>query len=123
LSNHNDAPIIDVIIPAYNEEQSIAYVVKDIPKSLVRHILVCNNGSTDNTAVVAENEGAIVLEEPKSGYGSACLKGINHIKNAKTKPDIAVFIDGDYSDYPEQMEELIKPIVNDNYDLVSGRVL
>ena len=72
-------PIVDVIIPAYNEEGSIGKVVHDIPKELVRHIIVCNNGSKDKTKEVAESEGAIVVDEPKSGYGSACLAGMSYI--------------------------------------------
>ena len=73
-------PIIDVIIPAYNEEESIGKVVADIPKELVRDILVCNNASTDNTKSVALAGGAIVLDQPLKGYGNACLKGIEYLK-------------------------------------------
>jgi len=71
-------PIIDVIIPAYNEEESIGKVVADIPKELVRDILVCNNASTDNTKAVATAGGAIVLDQPLKGYGNACLKVIEY---------------------------------------------
>jgi len=115
-------PVIDVIIPAYNEEQSIGNVLRDIPKALVRDILVCNNASTDSTASVAKAAGAIVLDQPKKGYGSACLKGIEYLtsKNPEDQPDIVVFLDGDYSDHPEEMHLLIRPIINDNMDMVIG---
>jgi glycosyltransferase involved in cell wall biosynthesis len=112
--------IIDVIIPAFNEEDSISKVINDIPKGLVRNILVCNNASTDNTKVNAESAGAIVLDQPEIGYGNACLKGMEFLALSEVKPDIVVFLDGDYSDHPEQMPELVKPIINENYDLVIG---
>ncbi len=113
-------PIVDVIIPAYNEESSIGHVVRDIPKDLVREIIVCNNASTDQTAEIATEAGATVILAPKMGYGSACLQGIAHIRNKSIKPDIVVFVDGDYSDHPEQMPMLIEPIVNDDMDMVIG---
>lgn len=110
---------ISVIIPAFNEEQAIGKVIKDIPKS-VQEIIVVNNGSIDNTALVAQKAGATVLTEPRKGYGYACLKGIEHIGKQSEKTDIVVFLDGDYSDYPEELSKLIKPIVNDNIDFVIG---
>jgi len=113
-------PVIDIIIPAYNEEASIGLVLKDIPKSLVRSIIVCDNASTDNTAAVAREGGAIVLHQPKIGYGSACLKGIEYLRASRKTPDIVVFLDGDYSDHPEEMTDLIKPILERNADLVIG---
>ncbi|WP_235296744.1 glycosyltransferase family 2 protein [Portibacter marinus] len=111
-------PIIDVIIPAYNEEASIAHVIKDIPKYLVRNIIVCENNSTDRTAEVASEAGAIVVSEPEKGYGNACLKGMAYIESLESNPDIVVFLDGDYSDYPEQMPELVRPIINDGMHMV-----
>lgn len=113
-------PIIDVIIPAFNEENSVGNVVKDIPKNLVREIIVVNNNSTDKTAVNATNAGALVLEEKRMGYGNACLKGIEHITQKETKPNIVVFLDADYSDYPEEMIDLITPIINGDMDMVIG---
>ncbi|MEN0006819.1 MAG: glycosyltransferase family 2 protein [Bacteroidota bacterium] len=118
--------VIDLIIPAYNEEQSIGLVVKDIPKDWVRDILVCNNASTDRTAEVAQANGAIVLHQPQKGYGSACLKGIEYINQrpAHEQPDIIVFLDGDYSDHPEELPKIVQPILKDGMDLVIGsRVL
>lgn len=112
--------VIDVIIPAFNEEGSIRKVLTDIPKNLVREVVVINNNSTDRTAENAKAAGATVLEEPRKGYGWACLKGMDHISRKEIKPDIIVFLDGDYSDHPEEMEKLVKPIVEDNVDLVIG---
>jgi glycosyltransferase involved in cell wall biosynthesis len=112
--------IVDVLIPAYNEEKSIAKVINDIPKEWVREIVVVNNNSTDNTETVAKSAGATVLKDVRQGYGSACLFGINYLKNKTSPPDILVFLDGDYSDYPEQMIRLIQSITEDGLDMVIG---
>lgn len=112
---------IFIIIPAINEEQSIAKVINDIPKKTVTEIIVVDNGSSDNTISEAESAGATVLKENERGYGAACLKGIQYINNKKTdSDDIIVFLDGDYSDYPGQMTKVIKPITEENYDMVIG---
>ena len=113
-------PVVDVVIPVYNEEDSIGLVLDDIPSDLVRDVIVCNNGSRDRTAEVAAAKGATVVTEPRKGYGSACLKGLEHIRLKDIRPDIVVFIDGDYSDYPEEMSALIKPIIHEEADLVIG---
>ncbi|MFD2037313.1 glycosyltransferase family 2 protein [Belliella marina] len=110
---------IDVIIPAFNEENSIGKVINDIPE-LVRNVVVVNNRSTDQTREIAQNAGAIVLDEPQMGYGKACLTGMDFISKQEELPDILVFLDGDYSDYPEQLLDLIKPIMEGNYDMVIG---
>ena len=112
--------IVDVIIPVYNEEDSIGKVISEIPDTIVRNVVVCNNGSKDRTAAVAEAHGAIVVHQPEKGYGNACLKGMEYIANLDIKPDIIVFLDGDYSDYPSEMVDLIKPIVAENVDMVIG---
>lgn len=106
-----------VIIPAFNEEESLPSVIKDIP-SFVDEIIVTDNGSTDNTFEVAKRCGATVLKESEKGYGAACLKAIDYIKDKSY--DIVVFLDGDYSDFPEEMNLVIEPIINDDYDLVIG---
>ncbi len=116
--------IIDIIIPAYNEEAAIGAVVDSIPKAWVRHIIVCNNSSSDKTAAVAAKHGATVVHQPMPGYGNACLKGMAHIAALEVKPDIVVFLDGDHSDHPEQLPLLVQPILDDAVDLVIGsRVL
>ena len=109
-----------VIIPALNEERSIAQVIGDIPRDLVTEIVVVDNGSTDSTARIASGCGATVVNEGRKGYGQACLAGINHIKNSSYTPDIIVFLDGDYSDYPGEMKNLVSPVTEDGYDLVIG---
>ncbi len=111
---------ISVIIPAYNEEGSIGKVVNDIPKEIVRDIIVANNNSKDNTAEVAAAAGAIVLTENRQGYGYACLKGMEYLQNLDIKPDIVVFLDGDYSDYPEEISLVIAPILENGMDMVIG---
>jgi len=107
---------ISVIIPAFNEQQSIGMVIRAIPKQLAGEIIVVDNGSTDGTAAVACSEGARVVREPQRGYGAACLAGIA----AAGTPDIIVFLDGDYSDYPEEMEMLVAPIISNRADFVIG---
>ena len=116
--------IIKVIIPAYNEEDSIANVINDIP-SIVDEIIVISNNSTDKTEENALKAGATVLQESRKGYGYACLKGMEYIASTslsdqEEKPDIIVFLDGDYSDYPEQLTELVAPIINNDKDFVIG---
>lgn len=110
---------IKIIIPAHNEEKAIGHVIVAIPK-IVNEIIVISNNSTDNTIKVAKNAGATVLSENKMGYGYACLKGLEYIASQEIKPDIVVFLDGDYSDYPEELTQLIAPIVNQNIDFVIG---
>jgi glycosyltransferase involved in cell wall biosynthesis len=115
---HNP-PIIDVIIPAYNEEQSISKVIVEIP-DFVRHVVVADNNSTDRTGEAARSKGAVVVFEPQKGYGKACLAAMDWIKSQDMQPDIVVFLDGDYSDYPEEMRELLLPILDDKVDMVIG---
>lgn len=110
---------VNVIIPALNESAAISKVIGDIP-DFVQEIIVVDNGSTDTTAEMAKNAGATVLHESKKGYGHACLKGLDYLKNLNKKTDIVVFLDGDYSDYPEQMSDVIAPITDNNMDFVLG---
>jgi glycosyltransferase involved in cell wall biosynthesis len=110
---------IKVIIPAFNEEKAIAHVIKEIPSS-VSEIIIISNNSTDDTIKVATAAGATVLSENRKGYGYACLKGMEYISNQEIKPDIVVFLDGDYSDYPEELTQLIAPILQENIDFVVG---
>ncbi len=116
--------IIKVIIPAFNEENGIRAVLAEIPSVLINEVIVVNNASTDNTELIARQWGATVLREPVPGYGRACLKGMDYIKQQIPLPDIIVFLDADHSDYPEEIPELLRPIVADHADLVIGsRVL
>ncbi len=114
------SPSILVIIPAFNEENSVGSVVRDIPAGLTNEIVVVNNNSNDQTAVEAARAGATVLNEPVQGYGRACLRGIAYARNRQQRPDIIVFIDADYSDYPGEMTQVVGPILTGDADLVIG---
>jgi glycosyltransferase involved in cell wall biosynthesis len=111
--------MIWVIIPAFNEEKSIGLVLSDLPRE-VDEIVVIDNGSTDETAAEAEKGEATVLYEPRKGYGFACLTGIEHLKAKANQGDIVVFLDGDYSDYPEELTALITPILQQKALFVLG---
>ncbi|SKB46131.1 Glycosyl transferase family 2 [Salegentibacter holothuriorum] len=111
--------VIKVIIPAYNEEESIAKVIAEIPE-IVQEVIVVSNNSTDATEKNAQNAGATVLRENRKGYGYACLKGMDYISKQENKPGIIVFLDGDYSDFPAELIKIINPIIKENKDLVIG---
>ena len=110
---------IKVIIPAFNEADSIAKVIGDIP-NLVDEVIVVSNYSSDETEVVAKKAGATVLSEDRRGYGYACLKGMDYLAQQSTQPDIVVFLDGDYSDFPEELSKIVAPIIENNIDFVIG---
>ncbi|NQY04683.1 MAG: glycosyltransferase family 2 protein [Flavobacteriaceae bacterium] len=110
---------IKVIIPAYNEEESIGKVITEIP-DIVEEVIVVNNNSTDQTVQVATEAGATVLTETRKGYGFACLKGLDYIAEFDEKPEIIVFLDGDYSDYPEELTKIVAPILEKDIDFVVG---
>lgn len=111
---------ICVIIPAFNEAKSIGKVIGDIPDELVREVVVVNNASNDETVLRAEQAGATVIDEPRRGYGYACLKGIDYLKKMEVPPDIVVFLDADYSDSPNEMDRVVQPIIKRNIDMVIG---
>jgi glycosyltransferase involved in cell wall biosynthesis len=113
-------PEIVVVIPALNEESAISNVLAHIPRDVAAEIVVVDNNSSDATAKIAHKFGATVVSETRQGYGYACLKGIEYIMSRCPKADIVVFLDADYSDYPEEITELIKPIIEQNYDMVLG---
>lgn len=115
-------PRIDVLIPAWNEEKALPLVLAHLPKDWVRNMLVCDNGSTDQTAEVAQAAGAIVISQPARGYGNACLAGMRYLMEmpASEQPEIVVFIDGDYSDFPEELPQIVQPILEDGKDMVIG---
>ena len=108
---------ISVIIPALNEEESIGQVLNDIPGEIVEEVIVVDNGSNDNTVTVAKSLGASVIREPLKGYGAACLRGISILKQ---DTDIVVFLDADYSDYPQDLPAVVKPIVTGKAEMVIG---
>lgn len=117
--NEGSQQHIILIIPAFNEEDAISHVIAEVPSS-VAEIIVVNNNSTDNTVAVAKAAGATVLTENRKGYGYACLKAIDYIATKENTPDIVAFIDGDYSDYPEELTKIVAPITNEDIDFVIG---
>ncbi len=109
---------IAVVIPALNEERALPSVLAEIPRPPVGRVVVADNGSTDRTAELARAAGAEVVWEPRRGYGAACLAALRHL--AEQPPEIVVFLDGDYSDHPAELPELIAPIEQGRADMVIG---
>lgn len=115
VANANSRPSVTVVIPAFNEEKSIAHVLRDIPRAWADEVIVVDNDSTDATAPLARASGAVVIAQPERGYGAACLAGIAALSD---DCDIVVFLDADYSDFPEELEKLVAPLLEDKADLV-----
>jgi glycosyltransferase involved in cell wall biosynthesis len=129
------APTVDIVIPALNEESSLPLVLADLaplaaaagppnpPGPRVRRVVVADNGSTDGTARVAREAGAVVVPAPRKGYGSACLAGLAWLRE-HDPPDVVCFLDADYSDHPDELPRVVGPILAGEADLVIGsRVL
>lgn len=116
------APRIGVLIPAYNEARSIGLVLAEIPAGLAQEVVVVDNASTDGTAAAARAGGATVVAEPRPGYGAACLAGLAYYaaQPAHQRPEILVFLDGDHSDYPEEMPRLLAQLRTGGADMVIG---
>ncbi len=113
-------PAIDVVIPALDEAEALPRVLGDLPGAMLRNVVVVDNGSTDGTPAAAAAAGATVVHEPRRGYGSACLAGLEWIRSGGDPPDIVVFLDGDYSDHPDELPALVGPIADGRADLVVG---
>ncbi len=115
-------PRIVVLIPAYNEEDALPFVLAAIPKQWVRQIIVCDNGSTDRTAEIARLMGATVVKASRRGYGSACLAGIDYLQRqpAENQPEVVVFLDADGADDPNDLPKVADPVLKGNQDLVIG---
>jgi len=113
---------IYVIIPAFDEERSIEHVLEDLPRDFLEEVIVVDNNSKDATAEKARSKGATVLHETEQGYGAACLKGLSYVRAKHPLPEktIIAFLDGDYSDYPEQIYRVVKPIVSGQSEMVIG---
>jgi len=112
-------PIVDVAIPAFNEEDSLPLVLRALAGTGVRRIVVADNNSTDGTARSAREGGAVVVEARRQGYGSACLAALDYLRQG-SPPDIVVFVDADYSDSPQELPQLVAPIAKNVADLVIG---
>ena len=104
---------MSVVIPTHNEAQSISHVLADLPADIVTEVLVVDSNSTDGTPEIASKMGARVLHEPRRGYGRACLTGLA----AANGPDVVVFLDGDYSDRPNELPLLLTPIIDGRADI------
>ena len=107
---------VSVIIPTHNEAQAIERVLADLPRDLVTEVIVVDSNSTDGTPGIAARMGARVLQEPRRGYGRACLTGMA----AANSPDLVVFLDGDYSDRPSELPILLAPIMEERADITLG---
>jgi len=107
---------VSVIIPTHNEAGAISRVLADLPANLVNEVIVVDSNSTDGTPEVAARMGARVIPEPRSGYGRACLTGLAHA----SAPDVVVFLDGDYSDRPAELPQLLAPIADGRADITLG---
>jgi glycosyltransferase involved in cell wall biosynthesis len=112
--------IVDVLIPALNEEASLPLVLAAIPRHVVRNVYVIDNGSTDGTGRAALAGGAQLLYEARRGYGAACLRGVAELQNLPRPPDVVVFLDADFSDEPSELPWLLEPIRAGSADLVIG---
>ena len=107
---------VSVIIPTQNEAQAIARVLADLPSNIVTEVIVVYSNSNDGTTEIAARTGARVIQEPRRGYGRACLTGLA----AANSPDIVVFLDGDYSDRPSELPILLGPIIQGDADITLG---
>ena len=112
--------IVDLVVPARNEQDNISALLAAVPRDFLRHIVVADNGSTDQTALLARQAGAVVVHEPQLGYGAACLAGLAWLAQQETPPDAVAFIDADLADDPAGLPRLCEPILNNTTDLVIG---
>ena len=109
---------VAAVIPALNEADSIGLVLADLPRGLVERVVVCDNGSTDGTGAAARAAGALVVEEPRRGYGAACLKAIAALE--RDPPDVVLFLDADRSDDAGEASAILAPILDGSADFVIG---
>jgi glycosyltransferase involved in cell wall biosynthesis len=107
---------VSVIIPTHNEAQAIGRVLADLPSNLVTEVIVVDSNSTDGTPDLARRMGAQVIQEPRRGYGRACLTGFANTEN----PDVIVFLDGDYSDRPSELPIILAPMIEGRADITIG---
>ena len=117
---HESPLIVDLVIPALNESRSLPLVLADLPRTLVRDVIVVDNGSTDGTGAVAAEAGCVVVAEPRRGYGSACLAGLAYVAARLPPPDVVAFLDADRSDHANELPAVLAPLRSGSADLVVG---
>ena len=116
----SQTPRVDVVIPVFNERASLPLVLEALAPLAVDEVVVVDNGSTDGSGEIARAAGATVVEEARPGYGSACLAGLAYLRERSRSPEIVVFVDGDFSDHPEELPSLVAPIAAGASDFVVG---
>ncbi len=114
------AGIVDLVIPARNEASNIPALLAALPRESLRHVVIADNGSTDDTAALARAGGAVVVSEPQPGYGAACLAALAWIAQQPTPPGVVAFLDADLADDPAQLPAVCAPLLADEADLVIG---
>ncbi len=125
-SRDEERPRVGMVIPAFDEEEALPLVLAELPAGILARLVVVDNGSRDRTAEVARERGAEVVGEPRRGYGQACLAGVarlldpNAFERALREDDVIVFLDGDHSDYPEDLSALLEPLLLDRADFTIG---
>ena len=120
ISEIPEALVVDIIVVARDQGGTLAATLAEVPMRLVRSVVVVDNGSTDSTASIARDAGAVVLREPRVGHGAACLRAIAHLESLPRPPDAVVFLAADGSEDPAEIPHLLEPLRTDNAELVIG---
>jgi len=112
-------PVVDLIIPAFNEEANIGVLLDRLPTDIFRRVVVVDNGSTDQTTRLAREKSAIVVQQPQRGYGNACLAGLDYLRQ-NGPPDYVLFVDADLSDDPALLVDILDPLLEGKCQMVIG---
>jgi len=113
-------PLIDVVVPARDHAATLGTLLGDLPHRVIRSVVVVDRGSTDRTAEIARDAGALVLREPSGGYGAACLRAQAHFSALPRVPDVVVFVAGDRPAAAPAISALVAPIADRSIELVLG---